>query len=303
MGIQVSILGSNSAIPTANRRPTSQVVSVNNEYFLVDCGEATQIQMRLYGIKFQRISRIFISHMHGDHYFGLIGLLNTMHLLTREKELHIHGPKGLKEIIDLQLKVANSRLRFPLHFHLIEGEVDQLLYEDTRVEIWATPVKHRIPCFGFVFTEKQKTDGLRKEAIDEFGLSIEDILKVKRGESVQDKQGSVIDRSELVIPAEKPRKYAFITDTKPSESYQKAIEGADLLYHEATFAKDQEKRAVETFHTTASQAAEVALNCACKKLIIGHFSTRYKSLEPLLKEAKEIFKNTELAEEGKVFDV
>lgn len=301
MAIKVTILGSNSAIPAYNRNPTAQVVEVNNEQFLVDCGEATQIQMRKYGIKFQRITRIFISHLHGDHYFGLIGLLNTMHLLSREKELHIHAPKGLQEIIQIQLDVAHSKLRFPLHYHTIDTSTTKEIVDNKSVQVIVTPVNHRIECYGFVFKEKPKPQNLIKEAIAEYELSLEQILKVKAGEAIFDKTDNEINRKHLIKPTPKPSSYAFITDTKPYTKYFEAIKEVDLLYHESTFLNKEKKRAKETYHSTAEQAATVAKEQGCKKLIIGHFSTRYKELNRFLNEAKAVFENVELATEGSVF--
>ena len=303
MAISVTILGSNSAIPTLNRRPTAQLVNVDQDFTLIDCGEGTQIQLRKYGIKFQRISRILISHMHGDHYFGLIGLVNTMHLLSREKELHIYAPSSLQEIINLQLKAANSHLRFPVIYHELNTKNLGVFFENNKLTISNTALSHRIDCFGFIFQEKVKELRIKQSAVDKYKLSIEQILKVKGGENITLPSDRIILNSELTLPPARPLKYSFISDTKPNANYYEAIKNSDLLYHEATFMADMSKRAKETFHSTTIQAAEIALNNQCEKLIIGHFSSRYDSLEPLLNEAKEVFKNTELAVEGAVFEL
>ncbi|MBD78590.1 MAG: ribonuclease [Crocinitomicaceae bacterium] len=303
MGISVTILGSNSAIPTTERRPTAQIVDVNQDYTLVDCGEGTQIQLRKYGIKFQRISRILISHMHGDHYFGLIGLLNTMHLLCREKDLHIYAPAPLQKIINIQLEAAHSKLRFNVIYHELSMGNCGVICESKQVDISSTPVKHRIDCFGFVFQEKSHGINIRKEAIQQHNLTLEEILQVKAGKDVIRESGELLKNKELIVDPAPLAKYSFISDTKPNPSYLDAIQDSDLLYHEATFMNDMSKRANETFHSTTTQAADVALKANCKRLIIGHFSSRYHSLEPLLNEARQTFKNTELAVEGAVFNV
>lgn len=303
MGISVTILGSNSAIPTTNRRPTAQIISVNQDYTLIDCGEGTQIQLRKYGIKFQRISRILVSHMHGDHYFGLIGLINTMHLLGREKELHIYAPTILKDIINIQLKAANSHLRFPVIYHDLTENNIGVIIENKNLTITTTPLKHRIECYGFIFQEQSHSFNIKKEVIELYNLSYTDIINAKAGKNITISSGEVIENNKLTIPPKKPKKYSFISDTKPTPNYYKAIENSDLLYHEATFMDDMRKRAKETFHSTTIQAAEIALNTNCKKLIIGHFSSRYNSLEPLLEETKSIFNNSDLAVEGCVFEV
>jgi len=303
MGISVTILGSNSAIPTLTRRPTSQLVSVNQDYTLVDCGEGTQVQLRKYGVKFQRIARILISHLHGDHYFGLIGLINTMHLLGREKELHIYAPSQLQEILNIQLKAASSHLRFPIIYHDLNSDNVGVIFENKNLSISTTPLKHRIECYGFIIQEQPHNLNIKKEAIDFYKLSINNILNVKAGENITLPTGEIIENSRLTTPPKKPKKYSFISDTKPTPNYYNAIQDSDLLYHEATFMKDMIKRAKETYHSTTIQAAEIALESNSKKLIIGHFSSRYDSLEPLLEEAKQVFANSELATEGCVFEV
>lgn len=303
MVFEVTILGSNSAIPAVKRHPTSQLVNVSDHFYLLDCGEGTQIQMRKYGVKFQRISCIFISHLHGDHYFGLIGLLNTMHLLGREKEIHIYGPKGLKEIIELQLDNANGNLRFPMHFHLVDNKQAEVVHEDKFVKVSAVPVKHKIPTFSYIIEEQAREPNIKKSFISEYRPGVEAILQVKRGGDYQTESGETIPYQNIIEENKPTKKYAFVTDTKPSNSYMEAIREVDLLYHEATFTEEHHKRAGDTYHSTAKQAAEVALSCNVKELIIGHFSSRYTELEPLLLEAREVFEKTRLATEGEVFKV
>ena len=303
MSMQVTILGSNSAIPTLNRNPTAQIIHIDQEIYLIDCGEGTQVQLRKFGVKFQRISRIFISHMHGDHYFGLIGLLNTMHLLSRNSPLHIHAPKELEGIINLQLNASHSKLCYELEFHELIKTNLGVIFTSKKVEVSTTFVNHRIDCFGFIFKEQPHLPKVSKDAIALHQLNIEEIVKVKSGKDIIRENGQTLFFKDLTLPPSPQLKYSFITDTKPSVRYYESIADSDLLYHEATFLEDQRKRAKETHHSTAKQAAEIALETNCKKLIIGHFSNRYHDLMPLLEEAKSIFDNTELAIEGSVFKV
>ncbi|UTW61394.1 ribonuclease Z [bacterium SCSIO 12741] len=301
MAISVTVLGSNSAIPALQRHPSAQVVSIDQTLILVDCGEATQIQMRKYGIKFQRISHILISHLHGDHYFGLIGLLNTMHLLGREKELTLFGPPELKEIIYLQLKVAKTRFRYPLNFQPLDFQNTGLIFENQKFRISTVPLEHRIPCFGFVFEEVPGPGNIKKEIIEKYQPSIADLQRIKRGEDLVLANGSVVPNKDLTTPPPPPKKYAYVTDTRPTEHYLEGISGADLLYHEATFKVDSAERAHETHHSTTHQAAEIAHKTGARRLLIGHFSTRYKDLQPLLDETREVFDQAELALEGETY--
>ncbi|MCB0480611.1 MAG: ribonuclease Z [Flavobacteriales bacterium] len=303
MRFDVTILGSNSAIPALQRNPTCQLVNVSDQYYLLDCGEGAQVQMRKYGVKFQRISCIFVSHLHGDHYFGLIGLLNTMHLLGRKKEISIFSPPGLQEIIELQLRSAHGSLRFEINFHTIELDELHQIHEDKYIKVHAVPVQHKITTFGYVIEEKPKVGNIKKGFIEKYKPSVESILKIKDGFDFYDTSGTLVPRMQIIAEPTPIRKYAFITDTKPSASYFEAIRNVNLLYHEATFTQENKKRATETKHSTAQQAAEVALKVGAKKLIIGHFSSRYTHLGPILEEAKKYFENTELAEEGRVFKV
>lgn len=299
---EITILGANSAVPTPTRHPTSQLVNINHHYYLIDCGEGAQIQMRKFGIKFQRIEHIFISHLHGDHYFGLIGLLNTMHLLGREKPLTIHATKMLREIINIQLSVSNTKLNYEIHYNYLENDSESVILNDKNVQVTATPVDHRIPCFGFVFQEAKKPLNIKKESLQTLKLGVEEIKLLKQGLDVQRENRTIhtSDACESPLPL---RKYSFITDTKPNKNYYPAISDSDLLYHESTFMGDASKRAEETFHTTNIQAAEIALKTNCKKLLLGHFSTRYSKLEPIKEEAKVVFENTEVATEGTTFKI
>ncbi len=301
MSLKVSVLGSNSAIPTLKRHPSAQVVWADQMPYLIDCGEGTQLQMRRYGIKFQRIRQIFISHLHGDHYFGLLGLLTSMSLLGREKELTVFGTKGLVDIVETNFRHSKTRLNYPCHFvELEEGQTGQI-YEDERLKVECFPLRHRIPTFGFVFREKPRDPHFLKEKGEEFDVPVEAIQDIKAGSDFTTKDGRSIPNSELVSSKIEPEAFAYCSDTNFFPEIIPHIKGVNLLYHEATFMEDMKKRAKETFHSTAKQAAELALQANVGKLIIGHFSTRYDDLEPLLLEVKEVFPNADLALEGEIY--
>lgn len=298
---EVTILGCSSATPTSNRNPSSQLVNIADRYFLVDCGEGTQVQLRRFKIKFQRINHIFISHMHGDHYYGLMGLLSSMHLLGRNIDLHLYGPAVLKEIIDLQYKHSDTRLHYNLIFHPLVSDKNELIFEDEKVSVETIILNHRIPCTGFLFREKDKARKISKEKIDEFKIPISELNKIKQGEDFVNEQGLTIANETITGGPPKQFSYAYCSDTCYDERVITQVKGVDLLYHEATFMDDMLERAKETFHSTAKQAATVALQANVKKLIIGHYSARYSHLEPLLNEASAIFPNTVLAVEGEKY--
>ncbi len=295
---ELTILGCSSATPTSKRNPTAQLLNIAERFFLIDCGEATQIQLRKFKIKFQRINHIFISHLHGDHYLGLPGLLSSMHLLGRTNELHLYCPAELQEIIEVQFKHSQSYLNFKIIYHPHQYINNDLIFEDERVEVRTIVLSHRIPCCGFVFSEKPLLANISKEIIEKYDLPHEQILAIKKGEDFTTSSGEVIPNEKLIVRKLTPRKYAYCSDTIYDERIIEYIQHADLLYHEATFLNEMAARAKETFHTTALQAAEIAKKAEVKKLIIGHYSARYKDLQPLLDEAQSVFKNTILAVEG-----
>ncbi len=303
MVFKVTILGSNSAIPTIRRNPTAQVVNHNERLFLVDCAEGTQIQLRRYRIRMQRIHHIFISHLHGDHFFGLIGLISSMHLLGRKKDLHIYGPPPLKDILDLQLSASMTELGYTMNFHAIDPDEHQLIYEDEKLTISTIPLNHRIPTCGFLFSEKQGRKRLKKDVLKALEVPVDQFLAIKDGADYTDPSGKVHSNSELTHEPSVPRAYAYCSDTGYYEPVIPLVEGADLLYHEATFMNDKADAAAEKFHSTAAQAATIAKKAGVKKLIIGHYSTRYDSLDEILAEAREVFPDTEAAVDGKAFDV
>ena len=300
---EVTILGCSSATPTSSRHPTAQVLNLHELFFLIDCGEATQIQLRRFKIKIQRIDHIFISHLHGDHYLGLPGLLGTMHLLGRDKELHIYSPHGLEDIINVSHYHSNTHLNYKIVFHTIKETIPEFIFENNILSVETIPMNHRIPCYGFLFREKQGLKPILKEKIEEYNIPVQEIPKIKEGKDFITPSGKRIPNAELTTEPPLPRTYAYCSDTLYNESYIQQIKNLDLLYHEATFASDKAERAKETHHCTAKEAGTIALKANVKKLIIGHFSARYHDLFPLLSEAQEVFSNTVLAEEGETHSV
>ena len=299
---ELTVLGCSSATPTSSRHPTAQILNHCDRHFLIDCGEATQIQLRRFGFKMQRIDQIFISHLHGDHYLGIPGLLGTMHLLGREKELHLYSPPGLEEIIRVSHHHSKTFLRYPIIFHTLE-EGTVRIFEDDKISVETIPMNHRVPCYGFLFREKAMLRNIVKEKIDKYSIPMQDIPHIKEGKDFVTSTGTRIPNAELTLTPPAPRSYAYCSDTLYSETYLTQIKNADLLYHEATFAADMEQRAKETFHCTAKEAAAIALKANVKRLVIGHYSARYRDLSPLLAEAKEVFPNTVLAVEGENYAV
>lgn len=301
MSFEITILGSSSATPTLNRHPSSQVVTIYDRHFLVDCGESAQMQMRKYKIKFAKINHIFISHLHGDHVFGLPGFLSSLHLMNRTSDLHLYCPEPLKEILEVQFKHSETYLRYKIFYHFLDKSGPEKLYEDDKVTVETVLLNHRIPCWGFVFREKPSLLSIRKDKVEFYNIHPQDIPSIKKGGNYTLENGKVLSNSELTYPARIPESYAYCSDTKYDERLIPLLQGVSILYHEATFLHDMLKRANETFHTTALQAAQMAIQCNVQKLLIGHFSARYHDLEPLLEEARESFKETYLAIEGQVF--
>lgn len=304
MSVKLTILGCHSATPRVNSHTTSQFLEINNHHFLIDCGEGTQVQLRKYKVKFSKIEHIFISHLHGDHFFGLIGFISTLGLLNREKPLHIYGPKGIKEIIVLQLKLSKSWTNFPLHFHELSSKKSEVIFEDLKVIVKTIPLKHRVYTNGFLFQEKSGERKLNMTQISKFPeIEICDYQNLKKGKDFVTNNGSVILNEKLTKDPNKPLTYAFCSDTMYSPEIIPLIKNIDLLYHEATFLKDREYLCETTMHSTAEQAAKIAFQANVKQLILGHFSARYDNLDLFLTEAKTIFENTQLAQEGRIFEL
>ena len=304
MSFKLTILGCHSATPRLNTNPSSQLLDIKNHFFLIDCGEGTQVQLRKYKIKFSKIKHIFISHLHGDHYYGLIGLISTFGLLNRESDLHIYGPKGLKEIITLQLKLSKSWTKFQLIFHELNSTESELIFEDEKVQVLTIPLKHRIYTNGFLFKEKIGERGLNIREIQKYpDIKICDYQNLKNGKDFIFENKSVLKNELLTVDPQSPRSYAYCSDTMYNPKIISLLKNINLLYHEATFLSDKEKLAETTMHSTAKQAAEIAKDANVKNLIIGHFSGRYKDENLFLEEASAIFKTTELAKSGKVFEI
>lgn len=303
MVFNVTILGCNSAIPTIKRNPTSQIVNHNERFYMIDCAEGTQLQLRKNRIKIQRINHIFISHLHGDHFFGLIGLISTMHLLGRNKELHIYAPAPLEEILNIQLKASQTELVYPLFFHPIDANINDIIYEDEKLTITTIPLDHRIPTCGFLFKEKLGKRKLKKDVISSLNIPVNEFIGLKNGADYNDAKGNVIKNDELTEDPYPIRSYAYCSDTGFTDTIIPIVKDVNLLYHEATFTQDKVEVAREKFHSTAMDAASIAKEANAKKLIIGHFSTRYESSEQLVEEAISVFKNSVAASDGKKFQV
>ena len=295
---ELLILGSSSATPTSTRNPSSQLLNIAERYFLIDCGEGTQMQLRKYKVKFQRINHILISHLHGDHFYGLPGLLSSMHLLGRTNDLHLHGPPELKEIMDVQNKHSQTKLNYAVVFHPTNNNKREIIFEDDILSVETIILNHRISTTGFLFREKKKQMNIQKEKLKEYKIPVEEIHKIKDGADFITSEGKKIPNNEITDGPVRLYSYAYCSDTCYDENVIAQIKDVDCLYHETTFLEDMKDRAKQTFHTTAVQAATVAVKANVKKLLIGHFSARYSDLQPFLDEAKPVFNNTELAVEG-----
>ncbi|RZK43201.1 MAG: ribonuclease Z [Pedobacter sp.] len=303
MTFEVTILGSSSATPVYNRNPTAQLLNCNEKFYLIDCGEGTQQQLIRYGLKASKIDYVFVSHLHGDHYFGLIGLLSSMHLNGRIKPMHIFAPAALKDILEIQFRHSDTHLRYELIYHFIKDDEPTLIFENSDILVETIILNHRIPCTGFKFTEKKRLRRLVVEKLEADKVPVEYYPLLKRGVDLTLPNGNVYRNIDYTTDSATPKSYAYCSDTLMDERYFESIRGCDTLYHEATFLHEMLERASETHHTTALQAGKIAENLGIKKLLIGHFSSRYKTLLPLLEEAKSIFDNTELAIEGQTYSL
>lgn len=299
----INILGCGSALPTTRHMATSQVVNLRDKLYMIDCGEGTQVQMRHLRIKFSRLNHIFISHLHGDHCFGLPGLISTLGMLGRTGDLFIHAPKGIENYLHPILNIFNRGLPFSIRFNHIDTSKHSLIMEDRSVQVYSIPLNHRIPTCGFLFAERQKEAHLLREMIDFYQIPVKSLREIKQGADYTTPGGEVIPNHRLTSPAEPAKRYAYCSDTAYFPEIIPIISGVDLLYHEATFIESDIARAKETYHSTAVQAAEIARQAQVKRFVIGHFSARYEKDDILKKEADKIFPDTILAREGLVLSV
>ena len=301
MNFEVTILGSGAALPTSNRNPTAQYVQCNDRHILIDCGEGTQVQLRKYHVHIQKINHILISHLHGDHFFGLVGLLSSLHLLGRDKGLTIYGPQELEQIIRLQLEVGGAKLGFELNFVALNGKEHRLLFEDKLIEIWTFPLSHRIPTNGFLIKEKPKERKLNADRFEEAGLSLTLIPRLKNGEDVELESGEIIYSEEYTYAPKSSKSYGYCSDTIFDARIVEYIKHVNVLYHEATFLQDKLERAKQTFHSTASQAATIAKQAEVGKLLLGHLSARYENGIKHFEEASAVFENVSVVEDGETY--
>ena len=301
--IKVTVLGRASAKPTVTSHPSAQVVNVNEQYYLVDAGEGTQQQMFRRGINPLKLRAVFISHLHGDHVFGLFPMLSTMGLCGRQTPLKVFAPRPFGEMLDFHLRYFDENLPYEVEWIEVDTTKHQCIFENRTIEVWSIPLRHKIPCAGFHFKEKAPELNVHKFKIEKYSLSIAQIVAAKRGEDITLEDGTVVENSELTYLPFTPKSYAYLSDTSRSAVAAERVKGVNLLYHEATYTKEFAKDAKERGHSTAADAAQIALTAEAERLIIGHFSSRYKSAEVLLDEAKSIFENTQLAEEGETYIV
>lgn len=300
---EVHILGCGSALPTQRHNPASQVVGLNDNLYMIDCGEGTQLQYRRAHLSFARLNHIFISHLHGDHCFGLIGLISTLSLLGRTAPLHIYAPADLEHVMRPQLDFFCQKNHFEVFFHAFSSSCSELIFENKSLTVTTIPLRHRLSCCGFVFREKEKLPHVRRDMLDYLKIPVCEINNIKLGADWKNEDGTIIPNSRLVFPATAPRSYAYCSDTVYMPENAELLQGVTTLYHEATFAESEKVRAAETFHSTAGQAALMAKAAGVSRLVLGHFSSRYEDETQLLSEAQAIFPNTCLSKEGLRFSV
>jgi len=300
--LKLTILGCYAATPRTFTNPTSQILEIKNRIFLIDCAEGTQVQLRKNKIRFSKINHIFISHLHGDHFFGLIGLVSTFTLLNRTTDLHIYGPKGIQEIIKLQLRLSNSWTNYGLFFHELESNESEVIFEDEKVLVKTIPLKHRVYTNGFLFQEKAAPRKLNLDAVQNYEIDTCYYQKIKNGKDITLEDGRVIENDKLTFDPIPAKNYAFCSDTAYNETMIPIIENIDVLYHESTFLQSEENLAKKTLHSTAKEAATIALKSNAKQLILGHYSTRYENIDLFREEAATIFPEVLLADDGKSFE-
>lgn len=294
---ELTILGCGSAFPTLRHNPAAQVLNFHNETFVIDCGEGAQLQMRRAGVKFSRINRIFISHLHGDHCFGLLGIISTLALTNRTQPLHIYAHAALEPALRQTLPIFLHEMSYPVEFHPVNSNKFALIYENPDAEVWSIPLNHGVECCGFLFKEKPALPHVRRDMLEHYQIPVDAINKIKRGADYTTSDGHHIPHSELTVPAAPPRSYAYCSDTSYEPKITACLQNVDLLYHEATFLEADIQRTLQTRHSTARQAAMIARDSRARRLLIGHFSSRYDDETPLLAEAQSVFPNTILAKE------
>lgn len=301
MRFELTLLGTNSALPAFGRFPSSQALNIQENHYLIDCGEGAQIRMSEYGVRRSRIRQVFISHLHGDHVYGLAGFLSSLAMLGRQEPMEVFSPFGLEEAMRVLFKHTGG-LSYPLNFHVIDPERHQLIFEDGHVEVYSLPLLHRVPASGFLFKEKERPRNMRPDKIEAYNIHYRHIPAIKAGADFELADGARVPNEELTIPPPPPRSYAYCSDTAFNERLVSMIEGVNLLYHESTFCEDMREHAALTGHSTARQAATIAKLAGAGRLILGHYSSRYQDLGRFLKEAREVFPDTELGIDGKVFE-
>ncbi|MCI6118767.1 MAG: ribonuclease Z [Prevotella sp.] len=300
---RIHILGCGSALPTLRHNPSSQIVEMRDKQFMIDCGEGTQLQLRRSRIRFTKLGHVFISHLHGDHCFGLIGMISTFGMLGRTAPLHIFAHKDLQPILQSQIDYFCQGLEFEVIMHAIDPELNDVIYDDRSLTVTTIPLSHRIPCCGFLFKEKPLLPHIRRDLVDMYGIPLSQINNIKKGMDWTSPEGEVISSDKLTLPSDPPRSYAYCSDTTYDPGIAKMIEGTDTLYHECTYADEERGRARKHFHSTASEAASIARDAHARQLVLGHFSARYDNETAMLKQARAIFPNSVLAAEGKVIDI
>lgn len=300
---KVYILGCGSALPTLRHNPSSQIVAMRDKQFMIDCGEGTQLQLRRSKINFNKLGHVFISHLHGDHCFGLIGMISSFGMLGRTAPLHIYAHGDLQPILRQQLDYFGQGLEYEVVMHPIDPTKNEIIYEDRSLTVTTLPLEHRVPCCGFLFKEKESLPHIRRDLIDMYGIPVSQINNIKNGIDWMSPDGELIPAAKLTTPADAPRSYAYCSDTSYKADLASMISGVDMVYHECTYADEDKDRARKHYHSTASEAAKTAQDAKAKKLLLGHYSARYNNEQLMLQQARAIFHNTELAQEGSVFDV
>lgn len=298
MSLSVTILGSSSAIPTSKRNLTAHLVNHDERFFLIDCGEGTQIQLQRFRAKYLRINHIFISHLHGDHIFGLFGLLSSLSMMGRKNKLHIYSPGKLKELLQLHFSFMGETLNYEIEYYEVDAKMPQVIYDDKKLTVTTIPLRHRVPCVGYCFREHPKLLNIRKECIERYQLGVKDIVDIKQGADFVLESGTIVPNKELTTEPVHAKSYAFCSDTKALQRIVPYIANVDLLYHETTFLNEDAKLAKATYHTTTGQAAQLALEANVGRLVIGHLSSRYKDDNRFIKEVRDIFPNAIMAEDG-----